>query len=178
MKKTALLLIFITFFLSSPLYSAFERLSNWLRGGPRYGYGYYYDDFGRRYYTYEPGYVYYRNSMVPRTRFYTTRGTPANKTSITEDSHRFVITVVLPGYNKEDIHVAAIDNSIQITASGTKIEQSILANPPVTSYEQTIPLPITIAPHEVQSDYRNGVLTITAPKATTLASQGVSVPVK
>ena len=164
-KSNILFLMIVT--MSFPLYPALERLGNWLSGGPRP----YYD-------TYDPSYVYYSTITQPGTRYYTTRGSLPNKTSIIENNNNYVITVVLPGFNKQDVHVSAIERSIQINASGQKIEQSALANPPISSYQQTIPLRWAIIPQQVQSEYLNGVLTITAPKVSATLPEGVAVPVK
>ncbi len=155
----------------SSSFAIFERTKNFFTGGRYYDDSDYYDGYGRRY-----DRSYYRRSS-PRFRRYVTGASLANKTSVTEDANRYFITIVLPGFQKEDVSVSVVENTIQVNALGTKIEQSGLANQPINSFAQTIPLDDDIKATEVQSAYVNGVLTITAPKVTQ-SSKGLNVPVK
>jgi HSP20 family molecular chaperone IbpA len=168
-KKTSFVLL--VFLMSScSVFAIFERTKNFFKGLRSYD-GYYYDEQGQKHY-YN---VYYQKPT--RHRLIATDEDYLNKTSIIENKNQYVITVLLPGYDKNDIHISALERSIHISASGTKDEQKPLANPPVVTFEETVPLQMPISPHEVQSQYLNGVLTITAPKVTA-SDKSIEVPIK
>lgn len=167
-KNNYIVLIFLVSMILS-LNAVFERTKNFFRG--LRGDNYYYYDL-------EPGYysnVYFQRPV--RYRYFVTEENVPNKTSIMENTNQYVITLVLPGYQKNDVHVGALHQAIHITASGIKLEQQALTNPPITNFEQTIPLQKPIIQKEVKSQYLNGVLTITAPMIQP-ANNGVEVPVQ
>lgn len=176
MKKFILFITFIVGLLSvSSVFGAFERLRNFFGGGRYYYYddGYYYPA-GRRYYTYSYPYYYAR----PRYYYEPIVNVPTvdTKMSVNEDDNNYSITIVLPGYNKSDINVSALERSIQINANAPKtvtIQGSTL--PTVGSIEQVIPLNSLIKPEAVTTRYENGILTIIAPK---YYARAVSVPVE
>lgn len=170
MSRNSCLILIVIVSISCSLNAVFERTKNFFRGLRGYD-GYYYYDLGPGYYSD----VYVQRPL--RYRYSVTEENVPNKTSIIENTNQYVITLVLPGYQKNDVHVGALNQAIHITASGIKLEQQALTNPPITSFEQTVPLQKPIIQKEVKSQYLNGVLTITAPKLQPV-NNGVEVPVQ
>jgi HSP20 family molecular chaperone IbpA len=183
MKK---LILFLIFFVGlgtiSPVFGAFERLRNFFGGGRYYYYDdYYYPSTNRYYYTASypaytsPRYRYYYTS--PRYTYYDPVVNTRNDTNIAinEDDNNYTVSVVLPGYNKSDIKVSALERNIQVNANAPRnVQGSTL--PLVTTIEQVIPLNSLIKPEAVTSTYENGILTITAPKF--YGKQAISVPIE
>jgi len=80
-----------------------------------------------------------------------------------------VALVELPGMRKEDIEISLHDGMLTIegerktsTSNGEKAERTERY---VGSFRRSITLPVAVDPNRVSANYRDGVLTITLPKA-------------
>ena len=184
MKKTVILLAFFAVFSAISLNAILDRTRNFLTGR------YYYDGYGRRRYD-----AYYPDRYV-RPRYYevyeptvikpaiiqpsivNTTAAVTNNTIISEDDYQFVATVTLPGYDKNDIQVSALDNAIQIIANPSQQANVQTGSLVVAPFKQIIPVGFIIKPEEVSSNYMNGVLTIKVPKYTASPNQKIIIPVQ
>ena len=98
-----------------------------------------------------------------------------------EDKDNFTIRVELPGLNREDIAVSLQDDALVI--SGERKEEKVTESTEVHrrerfygKFQRVLTLPAPVAADKVKAAYKDGVLTVTLPKASdTLPRQ---IPVK
>jgi HSP20 family protein len=86
-----------------------------------------------------------------------------------QNNDNFVALVELPGMRKEDIEISLHDGSLIIagerkssSANGEKAERTERY---VGSFRRSISLPAPVDPNKVSATYRDGILTVTMPKA-------------
>lgn len=87
-----------------------------------------------------------------------------------EDKDNFVIKAELPGMKKEDINVSLHEGNLIISGerkSETKSEGTEVyrAERFFGKFQRTVSLPATVAANNVKAEYKDGVLTVTLPKA-------------
>ena len=100
-----------------------------------------------------------------------------------EDKDQFVVTAELPGMKKDEIDVSLHNGSL--TLSGERKSESknedggvYRAERYFGRFQRTVDLPTTVVSDKVKADYRDGVLTITLPKAEEAKPRQISVNVK
>jgi HSP20 family protein len=88
---------------------------------------------------------------------------------VLETPDGYVITAELPGLSRDDVDIQVQDD--RVTISGTRrerlqgCEQYHRVERGHGSFSRTFQLPVTVDPARVSADLRNGVLTVTCPKA-------------
>ena len=93
----------------------------------------------------------------------------------------YIVEASLPGIDPKDIDVSIEDNVLTIRAerqSCTDCDKDVtyLVNErPVGSFYRALRLPDTIDTSKITSDYKNGVLTITLPKAEELKKKQIKI---
>jgi HSP20 family protein len=93
----------------------------------------------------------------------------------------FRITLELPGVTKESIDVKATDRSLVITAQrpapdqGDNAATALLSELPYGTWSRSFRFPAGINREGLEAHYRDGLLTVTAPKAQTATSVSVTV---
>jgi HSP20 family protein len=104
---------------------------------------------------------------------------PAAEVLDTETGFR--ITLELPGVTKESIDVKATDRSLVITAQrpapdqGDSPSTALLSELPYGTWSRSFRFPAGINREGLEAHYRDGLLTVTAPKAQTATSVSVTV---
>jgi HSP20 family protein len=104
---------------------------------------------------------------------------PAAEVLDTETGFR--ITLELPGVSKESIDVKATDRSLVISAQRPAPNQADPASTPLLSelhygtWSRSFRFPAGINREGLEAHYRDGLLTVTAPKAQTATSVSVTV---
>ena len=106
------------------------------------------------------------------------RQLPSFKTDIRETENDYVLEAELPGFSKEDIHAEIKDGYLTIYAEHkTEDEQTdektnyIRRERSYGSYKRTFDLS-GIREQEITAAYRDGVLTLTLPKAEVKVEKG------
>ena len=97
-------------------------------------------------------------------------GTGSISIDLAEHDDRYVVTADLPGLDKENIDVQIVDGTLQIQAEREEEtersdENYIRRERSRQSVSRSISLPDPVSEEEVSASYRNGVLTVTLPKA-------------
>lgn len=87
-----------------------------------------------------------------------------------EDKDNYVVKAELPGMKKEDIEVTLNDGVLSISGerkSETRHESAEIhrAERYFGRFQRTVTLPTTVSADKIQAAYKDGVLTITLPKA-------------
>ena len=104
---------------------------------------------------------------------------PAAEVLDTETGFR--ITLELPGVAKDSIDVKATDRSLVITAQrpapdqGDNAGTALLSELPYGTWSRSFRFPAGINREGLEAHYRDGLLTVTAPKAQTATSVSVTV---
>lgn len=89
---------------------------------------------------------------------------------VEEEADRFVVTADLPGYAKQDVRVEVDDAGLWIRAarereSEEKKARFVRRERRSAAYERYLQLPEAVSPDGVRASYRDGVLSVTIPKA-------------
>jgi HSP20 family protein len=101
---------------------------------------------------------------------------------IFEDKDTFVVKVELPGMKKEDIEVSLHDGSLSI--SGERKNEKKWADAEVYReernfgrFQRTLALPARVAADKIKGQYKDGILTVTLPKAEEAKPRQIEVQV-
>jgi HSP20 family protein len=97
-----------------------------------------------------------------------------------EDKDNFSIRVELPGMKREDIEVTLQDGALVIT--GERKEEKVTEGTAVHRQERfygkfsrALTLPAAVAGDKVKAQYKDGILTVTLPKAEEAKPKAISV---
>ncbi|HYG21820.1 MAG TPA: Hsp20/alpha crystallin family protein [Verrucomicrobiae bacterium] len=97
-----------------------------------------------------------------------------------EDSDKFTVHVELPGMNKEDIDISLHGGSLSISGE-RKVEEKHESSEAYRSeryvgrFQRSVHLPAPVAGDRVTAQYKDGVLTVTLPKAEEAKAKQISV---
>ena len=99
-----------------------------------------------------------------------------------EEKDNFVVKAELPGMKKEDINVSLHDGDLIISGerkSETKSEGTEVyrAERYFGKFQRSVTLPAAVAAAKVKAEYRDGVLTVTLPKAEEAKPKQIEVSV-
>ena len=99
-----------------------------------------------------------------------------------ETRDELVITAELPGLNEKDIHLSIIGDMLTIRGERrwnqeVKQENSYRAERWFGKFERALPLPIPVQAEKVKASYRDGVLTVTLPKAEEIKPKEIKIDV-
>ena len=87
-----------------------------------------------------------------------------------ETPDRYVIMVELPGLTQDDIQLQHHDGRLTISGARRERESSCEQFHRIErghgSFSRTLQLPVPVDPERISADLRDGVLTVTCPKAT------------
>lgn len=88
---------------------------------------------------------------------------------VVDDGDTFIVTVDLPGFEKDDIDVTVADTTVRIaaereTAAEAAGESFLRRERKRGAMSRSVRLPEPVADEGVEASYGNGVLTVTLPK--------------
>jgi HSP20 family protein len=119
-------------------------------------------------------------SELGRASQFLTGAAPA--LDVYEDKDNFVVKAELPGMKKEDIEVSLHDGSLSI--SGERKSEQNLENAQTHRterffgrFQRTVNLPAPVVAEKVSGQYKDGILTITLPKAEEAKPKQIDVQV-
>ena len=97
-----------------------------------------------------------------------------------EDKEKFSVRVELPGMKREDIEVTLQDGALVI--SGERTEETVQEGTEVHRQERSygkftraLTLPAAVADNQVAAQYKDGILTVTLPKAEEAKPKSITV---
>lgn len=90
------------------------------------------------------------------------------ESEVTETDEQFVLSLDLPGLNREDIKVEVNNNILSI--SGERKERG--------QFSRSFKVPNTVRTDKVQASYENGVLELSLPKAEIAKPRTIEIKVK
>jgi len=101
---------------------------------------------------------------------------------VQEDKEKFTVNLELPGLKREDINVHLEDGSLII--SGERKSETLSEDTEVHRQERyygkfsrALTLPVAVAPDKVKAAFKDGILTVTLPKAEEAKPKQIDVTV-
>lgn len=94
-----------------------------------------------------------------------------------------IVKAEIPGVSKEDLNIYVDENSIRLSgqtrrSNEFKDEQVYRSERFYGSFSRTIPLPVEIKSNETKAEYKDGILTITAPKVEPTKIKGKRIDIQ
>lgn len=129
------------------------------------------DNFGRDLFsTADTPFGYFTKSLTPRADVY-------------ETDNEVVVKAEIPGVSKEDLNIYVDENSVRISGqtkkdTGYKDENAYRAERFYGSFSRTIPLPVKVKSEMAKASYRDGILSVTAPKAESSKTKGRKIDIQ
>lgn len=119
-------------------------------------------------------------SELARASLFLNGATPA--VDVYEDKENFVVKAELPGMKKDDIDVSLHDGTLSI--SGERKSEEKVENGEVHRserffgrFQRTVALPSSVDAGKIKAQYKDGVLTVTLPKAEEAKPKQINVQV-
>jgi HSP20 family protein len=101
---------------------------------------------------------------------------------VKETPDRFIVTASVPGVPSSDIDITVLGDTLRIRGQRKEeTEESgeggrwLLRERRFGSFERTVSLPALVNPEEAGADFKDGVLTITLPKADVAKPRSIPV---
>jgi HSP20 family protein len=101
---------------------------------------------------------------------------------VQEDKDKFTVTLELPGLKREDISVQIEEDSLVV--SGERKEETVSEGTEVHrrerfygKFSRTLTLPVAVAADQVKANYKDGLLSVTLPKAEAAKPKSIDVNV-
>jgi HSP20 family protein len=99
-----------------------------------------------------------------------------------ETKDELVVTAELPGLREKDIHLSITGDMLTLRGERhwdqeVKQENYYRAERWFGKFERALPLPIPVQGDKVKASYRDGVLTVTLPKAEEIKSKEIKIDV-
>jgi HSP20 family protein len=124
---------------------------------------------------------FFRGDITADDSFYTNSWSPA--VDIVEKNDRFMLKAELPGLTKDDVKITLENNILSIRGekkneSETKDGDYHRIERSFGMFERSFTLPGTVKVNDIDAQYRDGVLTVTIPKAEEARPKAIEVKVK
>ena len=110
-------------------------------------------------------------------------GEMAPRMDLKETEDAFTAKLTMPGLDKKDIDISVTDGVLTIKGETKEEEEKedekgswLVREHRHCSYFRSVRLPSEVAPEKAEAEYKNGVLTLTLPKAEEVKPK--SIPVK
>lgn len=104
-------------------------------------------------------------------------GQPWPAADVLQTNEAWIIHLDLPGLTKKDVSVSLEENRLTIVGERTAPEgiEATRSERCYGSFQRTFTLPNTASTKEVHASFRDGVLTVTVPKAETARSRQIQI---
>ena len=100
-------------------------------------------------------------------------GTDNDDFELYEEDGKFVLSVEMPGFERDDITVNWYEGRLNVSAEYEDEERNRKK-----TYHRAFRLPKEIEPDEITAEYRNGVLEVTLPVSTGATERGHTIEVQ
>lgn len=109
-----------------------------------------------------------------------TVGAGSMAADVVEQDEEYVVTVDLPGFEREDVDLAVTDDTLHVTAKREEDETEgdetyIRKERRHRTIDRRLSLPSPIDRESVSATMKNGVLTVTLPKAETSEAHRIEI---
>lgn len=123
----------------------------------------------------------FRGEMIDDGSFGLSMWTPA--VDITEQDNEYVVKVELPGVSKDDVKITIESNILTVRGEKKQEKNTKQGNyhrleRSYGSFQRSFTLPSTVKSEGIDAVYKDGILTITVPKAEEAKPKQIDVKVK
>ncbi|HSG43701.1 MAG TPA: Hsp20/alpha crystallin family protein [Anaerolineales bacterium] len=99
--------------------------------------------------------------------------------NIREEDDTFILSALVPGLKADDLNIQILDDVVRIDGEySLDEEQYLMQELPHGSFTRTLRLPAPIDADSVDAKIKNGVLTLTLPKAESAKPKRISIKSK
>jgi len=124
---------------------------------------------------------FFRSDVADGGSFFPAPWSPA--ADVAEHDDKYVVSVELPGVNKEDVNITMQDNVLVIRGEKkqekeTKESDYRRFERSYGSFQRTFALPISVKTENIDAAYKDGILTVTLPKAEEAKPRQIDVRVR
>ena len=96
--------------------------------------------------------------------------------NVREDDDVFVLSALVPGLKADDLNIQILDDVVRIEGEYRLDEnQYLMQELPHGSFSRTLRLPVAINADSVEAKIKDGVLTLTLPKAESSKPKRISI---
>ncbi|MCR4441532.1 MAG: Hsp20/alpha crystallin family protein [Peptococcaceae bacterium] len=105
------------------------------------------------------------------------------KIDVYQTAGEIIIKADLPGVSREDLNIYVDENSIRLSGqmrkdAEFKDEEIYRSERYYGAFSRSIPLPVEIEPEKARAEYRDGILTVTAPRAKPAQIKGKKLEIQ
>jgi HSP20 family protein len=102
---------------------------------------------------------------------------------LSDTGKEYVVKAEMPGVSKDDLNIEVSENTIEISAESKEEKEEenkgyIRRERRYASFYRSVPLPEDILPDKANAELKEGVLTVTLPKASVPEKKAKKLPVK
>jgi len=99
--------------------------------------------------------------------------------NVWEKDDTLMVELEVPGLTQEQVDISVADGELSLKVERPQVEQEGVTyhrrERPVGSFTRVLRLPADVDPHRVEAELRNGVLTISLPKAESAKPRKIEV---
>ena len=99
--------------------------------------------------------------------------------NIHEEDDAFVLSALVPGLKADDLNIQVLEDVVRIEGEYKLDEnQYLIQELPHGSFTRTLRMPVPVNANSVEAKIKDGVLTLTLPKAESAKPKRISIKVK
>ncbi len=100
--------------------------------------------------------------------------------NVKAEEDAFVITAWVPGLEADDLHIEVLEDTVTLEGEfkAPEGEGLLLQEIPVGHFKRVLTMPTPLDPSKAQAELKNGVLTLTLPKAESVRPKEIKVVAK
>lgn len=107
----------------------------------------------------------------------------APKVDVYENDDKIVVKAEIPGVSKEDLNIYVNENSIRLSGQTKKEkdfrdENAYHSERYFGSFSRTVPLPVEVKSEMATASYKDGILSISVPKAEPNKNKGRKIDIQ
>ena len=96
--------------------------------------------------------------------------------NVREEDEAFILSALVPGLKADDLNIQVLDDVVRIEGEYRLDEnQYLMQELPHGSFSRTLRLPVAINADSVEAKIKDGVLTVTLPKAESSKPKRISI---
>ncbi|OQB14977.1 MAG: Spore protein SP21 [Firmicutes bacterium ADurb.Bin193] len=110
-------------------------------------------------------------------------GFSSPRVDVYQTENDMIVKAEIPGVSKEDLNLYIDDNTVRLTGQTKREKELKDENAYKTeryygSFSRTIPLPVEVKSEQAKAEYKDGVLSITVPKAEPSKSRSRKIDIQ
>jgi len=96
--------------------------------------------------------------------------------NVREEEDAFVLSALVPGFKSDDLNIQVLDDVLRIEGKyGLDENQYLIQELPHGSFSRSLRMPVSVNANSVEANIKDGVLTLTLPKAESAKPKRISI---